>query len=228
MDTQKIVILIIVVAALAFGGWYMFSPDNSPANTMSSGPQDTEVVAIVNNEEITNERFDALKTQFATQQGVDMASLDEATENQLETQVVDQLISQTLLEQAVDTADIEVSDEEVDEQVDLVVTQVGGQEAFEQALNTEGLSEDEFRAQLVSDLATQTYLEGELDFSSITATEEEVEEAYNQTASQNPNIPSLEEVQGQLEQSVIQQKQQTLIAQHVEELRADADIEILL
>jgi len=204
---------------------------NTPTESepISNESVNTEnAVAMVNGEEISRTQFEALKSQVIAQQGFDIASLDAEAESQLETQIVDELISQTLLRQAVDASGVVATQDDVDAQLEATVTQLGGEGAFNEALFAEGISEKEFRTQISAELAIQVYLEQELNPSSITVTDEEVEAAYAQVSAQNENVPSLEDVRPQIEQSVIQQKQQLLLAQLIDRLRTDADIEILL
>lgn len=221
----KTILSVIGLVVIIAGAWYLVSSNNKT-------PMDTEnVVAVVNGEEIMRTELETIKTQAAQQQGVDFASLDAETQSQVESQILDELIAQVLLRQAVTASGIVATEEDIDAQVATVVSQLGGQEAFGQALVTEGLSEEGFRSQVGADLAVQTYLEQELSLSSVTATNEEIEATYSQAAAQvtqGEEIPPLEEIRLQVEQTVVQQKRQIILAQFIETLKADADIEILL
>jgi parvulin-like peptidyl-prolyl isomerase len=225
MNIQKTVPIIIVGIVIIAGAWYFMSSSeplsNEPANTEGAA-------AIVNGEEIARTQFETFKSQVIAQQGLDAAALDRDAENQLETQIVDELISQTLLRQAVDASGVVATQEDVDAQIEATAIQLGGEEAFNEALVAEGLSEEEFRTQISAELAVQMYLEQELSLSSITVTDEEVEAAYVQASAQSENVPPLEDVRPQIEQSIIQQKQQPLLAELIDRLRTEADIEILL
>ena len=61
-------------------------------------------------------------------------------------------------------------------------------------------------------------------------TDEEIQKTYDQYAEQGKStgqeIPKLEEVKPQIEQSLQQQKQQEKLAQQVEELKKNAKIDI--
>lgn len=222
---QKIILIIIGVIIIAAGVWYFMS-SNTP-NTVNQEDAGS-TVATVNGEEISRGEFEEFKTQIAAQQGIDFASLDAETRAQFEEQILNELINQTLLQQIVADAEITASSDDVDAQITAIITQVGGEEAFREALADQELSEEEFRTQISGDLAVQAYFEEQLNLSAITATDEEIEETYTQVAAQNEDLPLLEEVRAQVEQSVIQQKQQAALAEFVAELRQEADIEILL
>lgn len=230
MNIQKIISIIIIAIVIIAGVWYLMSL-NTPTQNEPAGNEEVTTgaaVATVNGEEISRTEFETFKSQVIMQQGLDTESLEAEIENQLETQIVDELISQALLQQAVESSEVVPAQEDIDAQIEATVTQLGGEEAFNEVLVAEGISEEELRAQISTELAVQAYLEQELDLSSITATDEEVEAAYAQASAQDENVPALEEIRPQIEQSIIQQKQQPLLAQLIDQLRAEADVEILL
>ncbi len=220
---KKIVIAILGALVLAAGIWYFAFSGNAILNRESGGAGET--VATVNGEKITREEFEAFKLQFALQQGLDPESIDAETEKQLDEQAIDELISQKLLMQEIEKEGVTVSEEEVDAQMEMVKNQFESEEMFNEALKTEGLSEDELWSQIERDIAIQTYLENELDTDSITVTEEEIEEAYQQVVAGNEDVPDLEEVRDQVEQFVSQQKQQEMVSELIQKLREEADIE---
>ena len=201
------------------GAWYFIS---------SGTPAHDGAVATVNGEEISRGDFDDLKSQTLAQQGVDGASLDEEAQSQLDTQLIDRLVTRELLRQAIRVSGVVASQEDIDAEIRAVTAQFGGDEAFGKILATEGLSEEEFRIQVSMDLAIQAYLEQELNLSAVVATDEEIEKAYAEAVAQDENVPPLEDVRIQVEQLVIQQKQESLFDIRIADLRAEADIEVLL
>lgn len=225
---QKIIIAIVGIIIIIAGAWYFISSNKSDKTTDNKVVDIKDVVAVVNGEEISPNDLEIFKSQIIAQQNIDIASMDEEKRSQFETQIIESLVSQTLLQQAVNKSGIAISQEDIDTQINATITQLGGEEKFQQALDSQGLSKEAFRTQINADLATQTYLERELNFSSITATNEEIEALYAQAVTQNEDTPPLEDVRAQVEQSVIQQKQRSLFTQFVEELRTKADIEIFI
>lgn len=210
--------VLLVLAAL----WYfVFS-------STSGSVEETGPVAVVNGEEVSRDAFETFRAQALTEQNIDSASLDAESRAQLDVQIVEELVSQRLLEQAVAASGADASPDEVDARLEAAAAQFGGEEAFVQALAAEGISEEDLRAQIRADVVAMTYLEQELGLSSITVTEQEIEETYAQVAAQGDEVPPLSEVRTQLEQSILQQKQQALFAQHIEQLRSEAEVEILL
>ena len=220
---KKTLIGIIVLAIVAAGGWYLYT--KMPATPTVSG----DVVATVNGEEISREEFETLEAKVIAGQGVDASILPAEVRTQLQTEIINALITQKLLSQAVEDAGITASSTLVDAQLNLVKSQFPDQAAYQQILDTEGLTEAEFKEQISQEIATQEYLQQKLNLSAVTATDAEVQAEYNKVASSTQEtVPPLAEVRTQVAASVIQQKQQQLVLAHVEALKADADIEITL
>jgi len=84
------------------------------------------------------------------------------------------------------------------------------------------------RSRIAADIVIQSYIEQTLDLNSITATEEEIEAEYELAASQNEGFPELSEVRDQIESSIVQEKQQQMITQHIQGLYSEAEVEVLI
>jgi parvulin-like peptidyl-prolyl isomerase len=213
---NKIILAIIAVLVIGLGVWY--------ATTMRTGG---EAVARVNGEEITRKDFENLKSQVVAQQQINVASLDAATRAELDNQVVETLISQALLRQAVANSGVTVTSEDRDREIANIRGQFADDAAFQQALAAQGLTEAVLMTEVTNELVTRAYLNQKLNLSSVTATDAEVNTAYEQIAS-GQEVPPLEEVRDDVRALVVQQKQQQLILAYVEELRAGAEVEILI
>ncbi len=174
-------------------------------------------MARVNGEEIQRQQLETARAQVVAQQGIDLSVFDDSAKAQFDMQILESLISQILIQQASQQAGVTIADEAVSAQIDTVVQQFPTREAFEQALSAENLTEETLRAQIKKDLTTQAYLEQELQLSTITVTEEEVNQTYTQVAT-GQEVPPLEEVYAQVENMVLEQKQQEKIAGLLETL----------
>jgi len=194
----------------------------APTPTVTADP-----VATVNGEEISNADFTTQLTQTLAVQGVNAATLDGETLTMIQGQILDSLISQELLKQAALASGVEVADAEIDNEINSIKGQFEDEATYEQALAGQGLTENELRAQVAVNLSVEPYLEQTLDLASITATQEEIDQAYQAVAAQQ-EVPPLEEVRTQVEQLVVQQKRQPLIDQHLASLREAADIEVFI
>jgi FKBP-type peptidyl-prolyl cis-trans isomerase (trigger factor) len=221
---QKTFIAVAVGAVVVAGGWYLFSNGGFIANNNNAG----EVVARVNNEDVHLNELDAIELQMTSSQGVDIASLDESVRAELRSSAIDALINRTLLQQLITQADITTPAEDVDAEFALIMSQFPDESAFDAALAAEGLTEEELRTQIDIEFTTQAYLSQALDFDSLSATDEEILTTYAELTGGAEDAPALEEIRDQIETIVLQQKQQELVTALLEQLRADADIEILI
>jgi hypothetical protein len=219
-----ILIPLIALIALGAGAVYIFTKNDSP--NISRNTASSEVAATVNGEDIALSEIENLESRIVQEQGMDISMLDEQMRQELRSQTMENLISQTLLQQEVTKSDLTISQEEIDSRLESVRSQFEDQASFEEALLENGITENDLRKQISSDLATQAYLDRELNISSVEATEEEVKAAYEQTSSEE--TPPLDDVYSQVENFVVQQKQQSLITGLLEKLKAQADIQILI
>lgn len=221
---KNIAIIIVLALAAGFGAWYLLSlEDAEPAEEESSG----EVALVVNEEEVTRDEFEAFYTQSITQMGADPSELDQETQQQIQDQLIEDFVSRILLRQAVENSNVTVEETEVAAQINLIKDQFESEEEFQEALSAEGTTEEEFQDQVSEDLAIQAYLNKEINLSSIEASEEEITAAYEKAAEQG-DVPPLEEIRAQVEQSVIREKQQELYMDYLQELREEAEVEILI
>jgi FKBP-type peptidyl-prolyl cis-trans isomerase (trigger factor) len=226
MQQKTLLMAIVGILVVAAGAWFLFS--NGGALSENGTPELSDTVARINGEDITRTELENSEAQIAIQQGIDTASLDAAGREELQSQALDALIANALIQQAVVNAGITATEADVDAQVALIKGQFPDDAQFQEALSGQGLSESDFREQVRGDVAAQAYLEQTLDLASITVADEEINAFYEQESAVTENIPPLEDVRGQIESLVIQQKQQELLAAHVQELRLNADIEILI
>jgi len=226
MQQKTVLITIAGLLVIAIGAWFFISNGETPSQNDTSELSDT--VARVNGEEITRTELENSETQLATQQGIDIGSLDTATREQLQAQALDALIANALIQQVVASSGIVATEADVDAQINTIRGQFQDDAEFQEALSGQGLSEAGLREQVRGEMVTQTYLDQTLDLASVTVTDEEVNALYEQEAVVTEDVPPLEDVRGQIESFVIQQKQQELLAAHIQQLRSAADIEILI
>jgi parvulin-like peptidyl-prolyl isomerase len=226
MQQKTVLIAIVVLLVVAVGAWFFISKgESSPQNDTS---ELSDAVALVNGEEITRTELENSEAQLATQQEIDVASLDATGREQLQTQALDALIANTLIQQAVARSGLTATEEDINAQIETVKSQFPDEAQFQEALLGQGLSEADLREQVRGEVVTQRYLNQTLDLASVTVTDEEVSALYEQEAAVTEDVPPLPDVRGQIESFVIQQKQQELLVVHIQELRSVADIEILI
>jgi len=219
----KSLLAIAVIVLIGLGVWQLGGKTGGSAK---------EPVARVNGELIASADYEAMREQLLAIQGMTADSVTAENEAAIKSQVIETLVTQTILRQAALDASVVVTDENVDAEIERITMQIGGEEALDSALSEQGLARADFRAQVGRELLAQAYLEQTLALSTLTATEEEVDTAYvtlteSSQAAGGEEIPPLEEVRGQVEEYVIQQKSQQAVNAHLAELRAAAQVEVL-
>jgi len=191
-----------------------------------------DVVAEINGEEISGEEFEATYVgQFQQAMMQAQMSGQEVDQDQLKVQTAEALIGQTLIIQEAENQGFEASEEDVEETLEEIVEQNGleSQEDFFAALEEQGVTEDEVR----TDLETQVKVDALIASESgdMEPTDEELEELYDaytaqleQTQGDEAEIPSFEEMEPQLSQQLVAEKETEVYQTLVEELQAEADI----
>ncbi len=214
-----------------------------------------DVVAEVNGEEISKNEFESVYVSTLNNYAAQGMNIQEQDENgemqeQIQQQTVDQLIGQKLLIQEADNQDITASEEEIDEELTSLKEQFGSDEQFQEALDSEGVSEDELQSDIEQQVKVNKLVENETG--DIEVTDEEVEEMYNQMVqaqgggegeegseesedggseedgSSESETPSLEEMRPQIEQQITSQKQNEQVQSLVDQLREEGDVTVNL
>lgn len=190
---------------------------------------DSEVVAIVNGQELTGEDYNAALTSVQgqmQQSGQDPTSKEVA--EQMKAQTLDRLVNQALILQKAEETDITASDAEVDERYATLEEQFGGEEAMKQALEAQGMDLDTLKADIADSILFEKYQNKVVPVDEVTA--EEIQAYYDQIAAQSEGteqeLPPLEEVSEEIAGILKEQQQQEKLMAHVEELKADAEVEL--
>jgi len=219
----------LVVLAIVGGGAYFYFNKSSD---VTGNNDNTSVVARVNGEEISRAEYDRSVTQIKgayTSQGADPN--DPQVTATAEEQALNTLINRRLMSEAAAKSGIAVEDTEMETQYQAVITNIGGAEALQTALNQSGMSEADLKAEIRTDILINKYLESKLQISSITATDEEIETAYETAVANNQGteeVPALADVRELISSQLVGEKQQVAINAEIERLRQEAEIEVLL
>jgi hypothetical protein len=206
--------------------------ENSEANTSEQAQQELEItdeekladdtsVAIVNGEEINGTDYNPIYSQVKStmyQYGQDVSDLDS-----IKNQTVNILIDQALVKQDAEAKGIEVTEEEAQEELN-TIKESGNEEDFTALLEQYNMTEEDFKNQLMDDLLTIKYV-AEFD---VEVSDEEIQEYYDQLKEQNQEIGELEEVEGQIKEILVNEKQSEQLRVKVEELKEGAEIETLV
>ena len=208
-----------MVAIIIAGGVLYFSPGEG------------EEALIVNGETFSQEDLDRTVDQVT--QELQMYGLD-LGEEELRQEAIDRLIQEALLAQYADERGLDVTQEEIDDEFNELMMMYGiqSEEEFLSQLEAEGI---EGRDQVDDLLGLEVQINKliELYSEEVEVTDEEVNDAYDQLVAQmegvdEDEIPALDEVRGEIENDLIQQKVTPLLLDRIEELREEAEIEILV
>jgi SurA N-terminal domain len=188
-----------------------------------------KTVAIVNDKEILGSDYNsALASAQGQMQQMGQDPTSKEAAEQVKKQTIDSLVGQTLLLQEADKKSYKVSEADINKQLDEIKKQFKTEKEFEAALKKSGMDMKTLETQIADDLILKQFVEKEFPASEIT--DEEIQKTYDQYAEQGKKtgqeVPKLEEVKTQIEQSLQQQKQQEKLVQQVEKLKKNAKIEI--
>lgn len=218
----KLFVFIVIVVAVIAAVYFVLKQG---ANIIGGG----EAVALVNDQKISRAAYDARYAQLVaivTAQGQSATTTE--TQTAIKNQTLENLITETLLLQTADKEGIKAKAEEVDAVFTQNKSQFPDETAFEKALADQGYTNNTFKTFLTRDNIIRQYLTAHIDVSLAQATEKEIKTLYDQAAANDKTIPPLSEVRAQVENQIIQMKQQQLIANFVQQLKASSTIETLL
>lgn len=141
-----------------------------------------DVVARVNGTDITKKallnRAEAIRNQMpSTEIGPDFYQ-----------RVLADMVSGELLFQSVEKKGMAPTDQEVEAELQSQTQQLGGDAALQKALDSQGMTLDDLRAELKKEIAIQNLVEKQF-IPSITVTEEEKHKFYNENAAQMKRPP---------------------------------------
>ncbi|OCA90439.1 peptidylprolyl isomerase [Bacillus sp. FJAT-27225] len=188
-----------------------------------------KTVAVVNDKEILGSDYNSALAYIQgqmQQMGQDPTSKEAA--EQVKDQAIDSLVRQTLLLQDVNDKGYKAPEADVNKQLDELKKQFKTEKEFEDALKKSGMDMKTLETQIADDIKFRQYVEKELPVAKIS--DDEIKKAYDQFADQGKSagqeVPKLEEIKPQIEQSLQQQKQQEKLAQLVDDLKKNAKIDI--
>jgi FKBP-type peptidyl-prolyl cis-trans isomerase (trigger factor) len=226
-----IVSVVVVVVALA-GILYALEKDGRVNSNVFSGIIDQQSaqseVAVVNGESIAESQLAVASTQLAqaaAAQGADPA--DPEIQASIRSQALDLIIGTTLLTQTAEAEGVVVTQEEVDERLAAIEADAGGAEVLATRMTEFGITMESLEEDIRSELIISKLLDTVVSDEDIEVTEEEILSAYDGAAAPGVELPPLEEVRAQIETQLQQAKGQALIEEYVQQLRTDADIEII-
>jgi peptidyl-prolyl cis-trans isomerase SurA len=165
-------------------------------------------------------------SQAAVQQGIDPT--DPEVQSEIRSQAVEMVINTALLEQAALENDVSVETEAIDVRITELAEAAGGKESLLERLAEFEIDEAQLRSDVEEELTIRALLDTVFTEADAVVTEQEIIEVYQNAAASNGGqpLPPLAEVSAQIEQQLLQNKEQEAIEAYVQSLRAAADITI--
>lgn len=195
-----------------------------------------DVVAEVNDEEITKEEFESTyQGQFQQMAMQSQMTGQELDQDQLKQQTAESMVGTELLIQEANDRGYEASEQEVDDTLSELAEQSGIESNDEliSTLEEQGMAEDEIMSQVETQVKMDKLIAEESGDTE--PTEEELQEFYDQWKSQQEqmsedgeeaDIPSFDDMKSDLEAQLKQQKEAEATQTIVEQLRENADVTI--
>lgn len=221
------ILIIIILVALVAVGFYLARGDSDGTQVQDGA------VATVNGQEISSERLQEQLDSFRNSTGTQAEQFNNLSETRQQEILLEGIINTELQLQAAEGAGVTVSDEEVESELQASIEQIG-EEEFQNRLEQNGITREEVRDDLRDQMIISAYIEQEAG-GEISATDEEIQQLYQQftaqsqqTGNEDAEVPSLDELRPQIEQAVVQQKQQEIALQLLDQARENADIEVMI
>ena len=118
-----------------------------------------KIVAVVNEEELTGEEYNAALTSIQGQmQQMGQDPLSKESVEQVKVQALDMLVNQTLILQKAKESEIKASTSEIDEKYSLFEKQFGGEKEMKKALKSQNMDVKTFKEQIADSIIFEKYL----------------------------------------------------------------------
>ncbi|MGJ9422554.1 SurA N-terminal domain-containing protein [Aeromicrobium sp. CF3.5] len=251
MSLRKRIVAVAATALLSAGvlgacGGSEESPSDSASDSPASSEPDLDgvpdVVAVVDDTEITKEEFAiTYEAQFTSAAAQAQAGGEPVDQDALKKRTADALVDTQLLLNEADARGYEVSQEDLDSTLAALAEQNGlsSPDELVETLTAQGLDEAEIDSQLERQVKLDRLTAEEAGDSK--PSEEDLRTVYDDVVEQQraaaegaeegaeaPEVPSFEDARPQLEQQVQQENENSAAQALVDELKKDADITINL
>ena len=246
MSISRLLVAGTLVGALALAGCSAGAEDPeeeatpAPTDAAPAAPEADlddlpDIVAVVNDEEITLEDFtSAYEPQLQQASMMQQQSGQEVDQDELKVQVADMLVNSALLTQAATASGIEASDEDVDGVLKDLATQNGLESVDDviAAFDEQGIAEEDVREDAADQVRIDAYVAAETNVEA--PSDEELREQYDQMVEQSKQqggegeIPKFDEVKQQLADQAVSQEQNAAVEKIVTKLREDGNVDIKL
>lgn len=220
------VILIVVVLALLYR-FEILTFNGSAVDDDAAINDANQVVASVLGTTITRADLDEKIEQVRL--SLPEGAVDPTEDASFELQLLEDLIDLELLTGAALDKDYTVTDDEIDAEIASIIEQFPSEDEFYAQLEIVGVTKEELRDNIETEMHIRQLLEEETDISTVEVTDEEIATLYEMSVGDaTEGVPALEEVSDVIEAQLVNQKSAQIIEAYVLGLRETAEIEITL
>ncbi|MEX0933579.1 MAG: SurA N-terminal domain-containing protein [Candidatus Paceibacterota bacterium] len=230
-SNKGLLVIVALIVLIGLGAWF------------GRGMFGTASAAVVNGEVITRAEYDSRVEQITKQyelqllMGGGAGSLDDPeTQAQIRSVAIDELVNEKLFLQAAREAGIEVGDAEAEEELRLQRGSYPDEASYQADLAAAGVTENELKQNIRNQLTIIAYARSVIPEEEYTVTEAELQEVYNLNFAEasaggeesESEVPTFEEFSSTNREQFELQKLGVSVGPLIEELRANADIKILV
>lgn len=189
-------------------------------------PAEKDVVAVVNEEEILGNVYNSVARQLEntlTAQG--QKASDPENAELVKEQAITVIVGNKLVLQDAKEKGYEADKAAVEERLEQLKGQFENEDAMNEALERTGFTLEDMESQLRDQIVYEKYVAEEVAAAEVT--DEQVQKAYDDFASASKEeAPAFEEMEPTIRQSLEQQNTQQAVSDRIEELKADAEIDV--
>lgn len=196
---------------------------------VASSREYPEVVATVNGAEITSQELvQGLISVEARlrQQGIDLSAT--ATQALVEDQAITTLVNRELVSQAAAEIGVVATPDQIQAELQRLADQFGGEEVLAAEMTALGITDADLLADITEQLTVNQYLETVILVEDVAVSDAEIQVFYDEVVAAGQQLPPVDTISSEIAQRLVQEKQNELIDEAVQALRAEAAIEIMI
>ncbi|HEX6923779.1 MAG TPA: SurA N-terminal domain-containing protein [Bacillales bacterium] len=212
------------------------SPQGDSQKTQEAGDKQADVktkgvvdpektVAVVNGEKIKGKQYNPLLKQFERMGGLAKGNKGgKDVYKQAKKHALDAVIGQTLILQDAEKKGYKPSDKKLNKQMDQIKEQLGGEKKLKQTLKKQDVTMAQLKGNIADQLQWSQYVKEEVG--SVKVSKEEIESFYEKYKDGAKKPQKLEKIKPVIKEQLQKQKKQQKIAEIIDQLKKQSDIEI--
>ncbi len=224
---------VVVILVIAVGLVFLLEKEGRISTGLFTGViekmEANSPAAVVNDVKISMGEFNSSVeqlTEMSSAQGVDVASPEVV--QQIKTQAIDTLVNAELLRQAAVNEGMTATPEQIETRFSEIRDGIGGAEQLAARMVEFGVTEESLRRDIENEFLIQGLFNVKIATNTIEISEDEILAFYNNAGGAEAGLPPLADVRDQVVAQIRFEKEQVLINEYLETLKADSEVEILI